>query len=158
MERLIGGSIWPPWRREAIMKCWNAQEYDSQKMLGCSFSIWPRGLGHPGYRSPSQDVNQSPHGSWWTLMKIPFRSNCQSPSWTFLIQIWAVRWKNTASCRFQPHQACSSAISAMESLSSYETLVVLPKGSEVDDETASRIAHLSAESLSDHGTWFDMCL
>jgi len=33
--------------------------------------------------------------------------------------------------KFKPHQACSSAISAMESLSSYETLVVLPKGSEV---------------------------
>lgn len=41
--------------------------------------------------------------------------------------------------RFKPHQACSSAISAMESLSSYETLVVLPKGSEVGDETARHV-------------------
>ena len=144
-------------------------------MLGCSFSMlvkkqltaWP---------DPSQDVTSTEVDEpWWKyLSDQSVKALAELLGSSFL----AVRWQNTTSCRFQPHQACSSAISAMESLSSYETLVVLPKGSEVDDELLdtsyleglfecmqvfgsrwdSRIAHLSAESLSDHGRWFDMCL
>ena len=133
-----------------------------KRCLVAAFPCWRKsnslhGLGMP--RSSRLRVSQSrcQFSRARKLMNLDESTERESP-WTFRIQIWAVRWKNTTSCRFQPHQACSSAISAMESLSSYETLVVLPKGSEVDDETASRIAHLSAESLSDHGTWFDMCL
>lgn len=139
--------IWLPkdaWLQ--LFPCW----WKSNSLHGLGMPI-----GHPGYRSPSQDVNFHEHRSWWTLMKIPFQSNCQSPSWTFRIQIWAVRWQNTTSCRFQPHQACSSAISAMESLSSYETLVVLPKGSEVDDETARHVI-LGRSFQMYAGVWFQV--